>query len=320
MEYFIMKKQRKIDKILYGNLKLLPVKTKTPFDETKTYYKIYNDGGHFVATIKHKSSRKSFIKNDKSKLDELFDFLYFQGIKNNLHGNELTSYIKSEIVDTYCLADAVEDLDKYIFEKNKIKLNNFHKRLKRFKRKAHLNKWNYFCTFTYDDKKHNADSFRRKLKKCLSNLHTRRKWRYMGVFELAPETQRLHFHCLMYIPDGQMIEEIQELQDYSTAQHKMQISHSNTFFARQFGRNDFAKINATEMTINYILKYLQKTNERIVYCRGIAECIIKELKDYDIASEFVDYVYKYVLFDDVISWEEDIMHFSYKQACMFDCC
>ena len=37
----------------------------------------------------------------------------------------------------------------------------------------------------------------------------------MGVFENAPETERLHFHALMYIPDGEMIGNIYEKKDYN---------------------------------------------------------------------------------------------------------
>lgn len=95
----------------------------------------------------------------------------------------------------------------------------------------------------------------------------------MGVFERAPETGRLHFHALLYVPDGEMIGTITEKQDYSTKQHKMQTTHENDFFAERFGRNDFAELSAGELqhgnTIGYILKYIGKTGEKITYSRGI---------------------------------------------------
>ncbi len=319
----MFKRNKKI-KILGQELKRVRLNSseELPFEEKeveKKYYKIIFDGSHYVATKIKRSS--NIFKRNKAKTneyDDLFDSLYFLAVKSNLQPKQYFNFIKDEFVNTYEI-EASEKIDEYIKEKIKQKLHNLHKRKELFRRKANLNRWNYFVTITYDDKKHSATSFRQKLRKCLCNLHTRRKWRYMGVFELAPETNRLHFHALIYIPDGQMIETIEELQDYSTSQHKMQTSHSNTFFASKFGRNDFTPIKQTEMTVNYILKYLSKTNERIVYSRGIADHIVKELKDYDIACEFLDYVYKYVLFDDVIDWEKDIMHYKYKQASFFDC-
>lgn len=286
-----------------------------PF-KPKTYYKIYNDGGHYVATklINSKVKHSSKVVYEKTQLDKLFDYLYLQGIKENYNKNDLKAFIKNEIVNTYSFADEIKDLDKYIEEKSKSKINNFYKRVKRFKRKANLNKWNYFCTFTFDDKKHTVESFKKSLRKCLSNLHTRRGWRYMGVFELGEKNERLHFHCIMFIPDGQMVGNIAELNEYSTRLKTTKLRHANDFFDERFGRSDFAPIESTEMTIVYILKYLQKDNEKIVYSRGIASEICKVIENKDIACEFVDFVYKFVLFDDVISWEKDIMHYTYKQA------
>ena len=123
----------------------------------------------------------------------------------------------------------------------------------------------------------------------------------MGVFERAPETGRLHFHALLYVPDGEMIGTITEKQDYSTKQHKMQTTHENDFFAERFGRNDFAELSAGELqhgnTIGYILKYIGKTGEKITYSRGIRGEIWKEIDGNDIACEMRDFVLKYDLYN-----------------------
>lgn len=215
------------------------------------------------------------------------------------------------------------DFERYgLYYDDKLKVTSIWETKKRFRRKAYLNKWNYFVTITYDDKKHDEESFRKKLRRCLSNLHTRRGWKYMGVFEHAPETHRLHFHALMYIPDGEMIGNVAELRDYSTAQGQMQVTHSNTFFADSFGRNDFEKLNEQELrhggTINYLLKYISKTGERIVYSRGIPTAICMKVKDKDIATSMEDYVTKYLLFDDVIKYERDIARYKTKQMTFID--
>ena len=68
--------------------------------------------------------------------------------------------------------------------------------------KINLGNWNYFCTFTYDDKKHTPESFVKKLKNCLKKLSSRKNWVYMLVLEHSPEKERAHFHAIFHIPDG----------------------------------------------------------------------------------------------------------------------
>ncbi len=345
-----------------------------PVQQPKKVYKIYNDGGHYIATLvlrqftrkpkdlpPHKSKtdgytdeqkamvyrcimrdkKKQLNENDEKKyknavdkidlttalngescsrsaLDILFDSLYFQAFKQGLKykkdNSAMFEYIKIGILKLY---DETPELDDYITDKIKRKLNNLHHRKKRFRRKANLNNWNYFVTFTYDDTKQTAETFKKKLRKCLSNLHTRRGWKYMGVFENAPETGRLHFHGLIYVPAGEMLGTITEKQDYSTAQGKIQTRNENDFFAETFGRNDFCEVSKSEMKngkrTEYIIKYIGKTNERICYSRGIPTEICKEIDGDDIITEMRDFGVKFILFDNVIDWERDIMRFRYNK-------
>ena len=341
--------------------------------QPKRVYKIYNDGGHYIATPvlrpynrkpkdlplkrnktddytdeqkalilrrvmrdkrkelgedgkkkdknavdKNDLSRDSGAHSSRSALDILFDSLYFQAFKQGLKykkdNSAMFEYIKNGILKLY---DETPELDEYITDRIKRKLNNLLHRKKRFRRKVNLNNWNYFVTFTYDDTKHTAESFKKKLRKCLSNLHTRRGWKYMGVFEQAPDTGRLHFHGLIYVPAGQMLGTITEKQDYSTAQGKMQTRNENSFFADNFGRNDFCEVSKSEMKngkrTEYIIKYIGKTDERICYSRGIPTEICKAIDGEDIITEMQDFGTKYILFDDIIDWERDIMRYRYNK-------
>ena len=56
-----------------------------------------------------------------------------------------------------------------------------------------------------------------------------------------------------------------------------------------------------------IVKYIGKTNERICYSRGIPTVICKKLSEKNIITAYKDYVEKYILFDNVIDWERDIL-------------
>lgn len=68
----------------------------------------------------------------------------------------------------------------------------------------------------------------------------------------------------------------------------------------------------------YLLKYISKTGERIVYSRGIPTAIYMKVKDKDIATTMQDYVTKYLLFDDVINYERDIARYKTKQMTFID--
>ena len=290
------------------------------FDEPKEkYYKIYCDGGHYVGTLSYCSGLKPVIHSkDKEEKSVFFDSLYNTAAQLGYRRSERFAFIRAGLLKTF----SEDGIDEYISERIKKKLHNTYVRKKRFRRKAYLNKWNYFITITYDDEKHTEDSFRKKLRKCLSNLHTRRGWKYMGVFERAPETGRLHFHALLYVPVGEMLGNIAELRDYSTAQGKMQVTHSNSFFGKYFGRNDFEEITEMQLrygnTLNYILKYIEKTGERIVYSRGIPTVICKQVSDGNVITEFYDYVKKFIFFDNVISEEDIYRNIRYKQLTFID--
>ena len=294
------------------------------FDEPKqpeeSFFKIYNDGGHYIATRCLRKKPKVFHRgNKRDEMDVLFDSLYNAAVQDGLKGTDLAAYIKAGFLLLY--PDRA-GLDGFIADRTERTQRNIYARKKRFRRKADLNRWNYFVTFTYADDKQDETTFRKKLRCCLSHLHTRRGWRYMGVFERAPETGRLHFHGLLYVPEGEMIGTITEKTDYSTAQGRMQTTHENDFFQKTFGRNDFEELDEMEMkhgqTLNYLLKYIGKTGERIVYSRGIPTEIYRKISDDEIVTEMQDYVTKYILWDNVISWERDIMHYKPIQMNMID--
>lgn len=285
-----------------GFLKIKTSKTKfsniDPFGAT---YKVYNDGSHFVAIRKIESLAKPIKERVVTDKDRYFDEQYLQAVKSGLTHNKLRKHLKDVMLEQYPLIDNVNEfIDKHI----KGKIHNFYSRVKRFKRKVNLNLWNRFVTITYDDKKHTEDSFRTKLKKCLSNLHSRRGWNYMGVFEKGEDNDRLHFHAFMYIPSNEMVGILEERKDYSTKLHKIQTTLSNSFFEEKFGRNDFEELTTFELkngsAISYITKYLFKSNEKICYSRGIPSELELYIRNEDIASTYEDFVVKYVLFDDCI--------------------
>ena len=187
------------------------------------------------------------------------------------------------------------------------KQRNLISRRVRMVRKVNLQDFNYFVTFTYDGQLHSENSFRKGLKSTLSNLSTRCGWKYVGVWERSPEKKRLHFHGIFDIPDGTMPGIMFEKNDYNFNTHKRQITHQNTYFNERFGRSDFEPIDDKSKLGNavaYILKYIEKTGEKIVYSKGLPQFFISDVMDEDIVCPFGLEDKKLLLYDDFRCWDE----------------
>lgn len=206
--------------------------------------------------------------------------------------------------------DTVEELKWYVDLGVDRKARNLRERRIRMIRKAYLAGINYFCTFTYDDKKHTEDSFRKGLQTCLRNLCYRKGWKYMGVWERSPENKRLHFHGLFAIPENAMVGMLFEKTDYSLKTHKMQTTVQNTYFNENFGRSDFEQILPTENTLEnelaYLMKYIEKDGEKIVYSKGLYQYFLSDIMDEDIVSTIGQEDKKLLLFDDFNCWDDGL--------------
>lgn len=235
----------------------------------------------------------------KSEFNRLYDE------SKGMSKDERERYISDNLTAFF---ESCEDVKRYVQLQLSNKKRAVQARRLRFIRKAYMHDFNYFATFTYDDAKHTEESFRKKLSKQLRNLSNRRDWRYMGVWERAPKTLRLHFHSLVDIPEGQMIGEMITERSWSTRQHKMQKSLQNTHFNSMFGRSDFEEISKDSPqdyanAIAYILKYIEKSGEKIVYSRGLPMYMISDIGDEDVATLFGLEDKKLLLFDDFNCWD-----------------
>ena len=188
------------------------------------------------------------------------------------------------------------------------KRRNLISRRIRMTRKANLQNFNYFVTFTYDGKLHTEMSFRKKLTNCLSHFSSRQKWKYIGVWERSPEKKRLHFHGIFDIPDSTMPGLLFEKEDYNFNTHKRQVTVQNSYFNEKFGRSDFEMIEERHRlgdALAYLMKYLEKTGEKIVYSKGLPQFFISDILDEDIVTKFdeSDENSKLLLYDDFTCWD-----------------
>ena len=257
-----------------------------------------------------KPAYKSIIEQNKPvtymSRTEIFNKTYEENKhlpRNKLRGklcSALRPYFKDKAATDYFVTDNLMRIRK-----------NVNSRKNRAWRKARLAEFNYFCTFTYDDKKVTEDEFKSKLSKALRNLAVRRGWRYMGVWERGAKTDRLHFHSLVHVPEGQMVGEFVEVKDYNTEKHRMQTQLVNSYFAERFGRTTFEELAPQELdfSLNYILKYIEKSGEKIVYSRGLFMYFQSDIFEEDIIMQMSnpnpEYKNeKYILFDNFTCMDE----------------
>lgn len=187
------------------------------------------------------------------------------------------------------------------------KQRNLIMRRIRMTRKANLQTFNFFVTLTYNGELHTEESFKKKLKNTLAHFSSRKSWRYIGVWERSPKKQRLHFHGIFYIPDGTMPGLLFEKNDYNFKSHRRQITVQNTYFNENFGRSDFEKIEDTNRlgdAMAYLMKYIEKSGEKIVYSRGLPQYFISDIVEDDVVTTIGLEDKKLLLFDDFGCWDE----------------
>ncbi len=158
--------------------------------------KVYYDGSHWIAiphTERPYRRRKTVLTKDEDEKVEQFE----KAFKKTGKGKKAKK--KEKLLKEFApLFESEAEATEFV-EKQYERLNrNRIERYKRLKRKAYLQQWSYFCTFTYDDKKQTEESFRKQLMNCLYHLATRKDWRYIGAWERGDKTERLHFHALIY--------------------------------------------------------------------------------------------------------------------------
>lgn len=169
---------------------------------------MYNDGSHYIAIPKVKQSWKKRKRLSSQLSKELEQKQTFEKVYNENKDKpkkEKVENINKELKEHF---NNEEQLHNFVDENLERKKRNLIERRKRLYRKAYLQVWSYFCTFTYDNKKLNEEEFRKKLCNSFKKLSYRKGWKYIGVWERSPVNKRLHFHGIFYIPTmiGELIE------------------------------------------------------------------------------------------------------------------
>lgn len=303
-------------------------------------YKVYNDGGAFIGIRKVESSsapRRKPVQEESIVVDDGVELMHDEDYENMIDpvlcGNEgenvrvttLTEEFKRFYRQTVGMRwkkrrkyvtdmlrpyfDNEDGLQYFIGRKMHNAFRASMARLNRCKRRVALHGLDWFCTFTYDDKKMTEEQFAKKLLNTLRHFASRKGWKYMGAWERG-EKGRLHFHALLNIPEGAMSGTIEKHREYDPVRRKMVTCNINTFFEKTFGRNTFDKLSSLAMrcskTAEYIVKYLEKDGGRLICSRGLDTFIETQIDEEDIITALhPDEPYddrKYILFDDFKVW------------------
>lgn len=228
------------------------------------------------------------------------EFLKWYRESYGMRKKEQYAFIASKLAPYF---ESDEALHKYLDYKMECKRRSETARRIRCQRRAALHELSYFATFTYDDKKATEKEFEKRLLTALSNLASRKGWKYMGTWERGGDTDRLHFHAVLYIPEGKMVGKLELKRDYDVKKKRMVERMENSFFQDRFGRNKFELIDGTALTIgtavSYIIKYIEKSGGRIICSKGLRTFIETDIDNDDVVAQLrEDDDKKYLLFDD----------------------
>ena len=234
--------------------------------------KISFDGSHYIATPKenfpqgHKRRRAARpLSVEEIEKKEQFEVAYKESQK--LPRKERKAYMRKAMGET--IPDK-EQRKEYVERNNERKTTNKIRRKVRLARKAYLQEWSFFCTFTYSDKLHTEESFKKSLRNTLKHLVARKGWKHIDVWERGGDTNRLHFHGIFYIPPGGMVGELTE---------------TRTYFLERYGRNDFQALGSpmeVQHSLGYLMKYIEKSGERLIYGGKLPTYFVSDVMDEDI--------------------------------------
>ena len=244
----------------------------------------------------HKEEIKPQNKPRIATRKELFEEFYKESL--DMKKKQRRKYIYDKMRPYFTTDKKTEEFVRAHLER---KMRNLICRRIRLARKAALHPFNYFCTFTYDNKLHDEDSFRRKFRHTISNFSKRKDWRYIGVWERSFENKYLHFHGIFYITEGKLLGELIKVNDYNLKTKRRQITNQNTYFNERLGRSDFEVINNQRRkgdALAYLIKYIEKTEEKIVYSKGLPQFVISDIREEDIIAAIGMDDSKLLLYDD----------------------
>lgn len=256
----------------------------------KATVKVYKKGGAYIGVLPSRR-RASYKHSAPNPILKPFREAYRNAEKMGLKKGDIEEYVKDELLNgdgCYIIDD--EDYKNLV----KREANRRHQILKRYYRKVEWFTPNYFVTFTYDDEKTNEVEFEQKLLHTIANFAHRHGWRGMGAAERGKKGGRLHYHFMLYIPDGEMVGELFTDCHWNERKRKREYFTNNKYFNERFGTADFKRVTVSDREkgaiSDYLVKYIVKDGGHIYYTRHLPTEKEMEIDlDEDVFATFKDY-------------------------------
>ncbi len=89
----------------------------------------------------------------------------------------------------------------------------------------------------------------------------------------------------------------------------MKTRMQSTYFNEEFGRSDFESIDDYRRmgaAMAYLIKYIEKSGEKIVYSKGLPQYFISDILDDDVVCRIGLEDKKLLLFDDFSCFDEGV--------------
>ena len=262
----------------------------------KQKVKVYKEGGTYIGVLPSRRGR-TYKRGVANPILKPFREAYIKAEKMKLKKQEIFEHVWTELFNSDMRYIMGEDEYKDLVKRE---ANRRHQILKRYRRKLEWFTPNYFVTFTYDDTKQTEEEFEEKLIRAIANLSYRNGWRGMGAAERGKKNDRLHYHFMFYIPEGQMIGEL--FTDYHWNGRKREYFTNNTYFHERFGDADFKRVTVSDRDrgaiSNYLVKYIVKDGGHIYYTRHLpTEKEVEIDMSEDVVLTFIDYSSVKVILD-----------------------
>jgi len=87
----------------------------------------------------------------------------------------------------------------------------------------------------------------------------------------------------------------------------MRVTWQSLYFNERFGRSDFEEIkskNRIGEALAYLMKYLEKSGERIVYSKGLPQYFISDISEEDVVCRVGVEDRKLLLYDDFYCYDD----------------
>lgn len=206
------------------------------------------------------SLRKKFFPFPQKilRIYELGDDIIFDIVKNKYYYEIIYYYSDQDITNQ---DDSIKEHD------NEIRNYEFESSMRARNKVMEYglnNTWSYFITITFDDKKVDINNSNKLLKDILQYFSNYKKnydidFKYILLPELVPNTDRLHFHGLVFLSSDKHLKYLFYNKKYGTRVYR------NEYLYKKFGANQYIKIKHNTQYISYyICKYINKNSNKIL--------------------------------------------------------